>query len=158
MLTVEFHLRMCLVVEVWRGVSLVALFAMRDTWDWSLGWDDPLEKEMAIHSSILAWRIPWTEQPGGLQSTRSQGVGHDWATFTNDFKIQWSIFIIIKIFEKHFSIHDSYFTQCNFSVNYIATSTCSSISLFCFDLRKSSSYLNKCGNHLKILSFKSLVT
>ena len=45
-----------------------------------LCWEDPLEKEMATHSSILAWRIPWTEEPGGLQSTRSQRVGHDWAT------------------------------------------------------------------------------
>ena len=40
---------------------------MLETRDWSLGWEDPLEKEMAIHSSILAWRIPWTEEPGGLQ-------------------------------------------------------------------------------------------
>ena len=40
----------------------------------------PLEKEMATHSSILAWRIPWMEEPGGLQFTGSQGVGHDWAT------------------------------------------------------------------------------
>ena len=43
----------------------------------SLGWEDPLEKEMATHSSILAWRIPWTEEPGGLQSMGSQRVGHD---------------------------------------------------------------------------------
>ena len=43
----------------------------------SLGWVEPLEKEMATHSSILAWRIPWTEEPGGLQSTGSQRVGHD---------------------------------------------------------------------------------
>ena len=43
----------------------------------SLGREDPLEKEMATHSSILAWRIPWTEQPGGLQSTGSQGVRQD---------------------------------------------------------------------------------
>ena len=42
-----------------------------------LGWEDPLEKEMATHSSSLAWRIPWTEEPGGLQSTGSQTVGHD---------------------------------------------------------------------------------
>ena len=41
------------------------------------GWEDPLEKEMATHSSILAWRIPWTEEPGGLQSTGSQRVRHD---------------------------------------------------------------------------------
>ena len=43
----------------------------------SLGWEDPLEEEMATHSSILAWRIPWTEEPGGLQSMGSQRVGHD---------------------------------------------------------------------------------
>ena len=43
----------------------------------SLGWDDPLEKEMATHSSILAWKIPRTEEPGGLQSMGLQRVGHD---------------------------------------------------------------------------------
>ena len=51
--------------------------AMWETWIRSLGWEDPLEEGMAIHSSILAWRIPWTEEPGGLQSTGSQRVGHD---------------------------------------------------------------------------------
>ena len=68
-----------------RWTSLVAqrlkrLPALRETWVQSLGWEDPLEKEMTTHSSILAWRIPWTEEPGGLQSTGSQRVGHDWAT------------------------------------------------------------------------------
>ena len=53
---------------------------MQETWVWSLGWEDPLEKEMATHSSILAWRIPWMEEPGGLQSMVSQRVRHDWAT------------------------------------------------------------------------------
>jgi len=43
----------------------------------SLGWEDPLEKEMATHSSILAWKISWTEEPGGLQFMGSQRVGHD---------------------------------------------------------------------------------
>ena len=65
--------------------SLVAqrlkhLPAMWETWVQSLGWEDTLEKEMATRSSILAWRIPWTEEPGGLQSTRSQRVGQDWVT------------------------------------------------------------------------------
>ena len=46
----------------------------------SLGWEDPLEKGMASHSSILAWRSPWTEEPGGLQSVGSRRVGHNWAT------------------------------------------------------------------------------
>ena len=51
--------------------------AMQETKVLSLGREDTLEKEMATHSSILAWRIPWTEEPGGLQSVRSQRVGHD---------------------------------------------------------------------------------
>ena len=59
--------------------SLVAqrlkhLFTMQETWVQSLGQEDPLEKEISTHSSILAWRIPWTEEPVGLQST---GVRHD---------------------------------------------------------------------------------
>ena len=53
------------------------LLAIRETWVQSLGWEDPLEKGMATHSSILAWRIPWKEEPGRLQSTGSQRVGHD---------------------------------------------------------------------------------
>ena len=53
---------------------------MRETRVRSLDRDDPLEKEMVTHSSILAWRIPWTEEPGGLQSAGSQRVGHNWAT------------------------------------------------------------------------------
>ena len=62
--------------------SLVAqmikhLSAMRETWVQSLDQEDPLEKEMATHSSILAWKIPWMEEPGGLQSTGLQRVGHD---------------------------------------------------------------------------------
>ena len=53
------------------------LRAVQETLFPSLGWEDPLEKEMAIHSSILAWIIPWTEEPGGLQSMGSQRVRHD---------------------------------------------------------------------------------
>ena len=49
--------------------------AMRETWVWFLGWEDPLEKGMAAHSSILTWRIPYTEEPGGLQSMELQRVG-----------------------------------------------------------------------------------
>ena len=53
---------------------------MQETWVWSLGREDPLEKGMATHSSILAWRIPWTEEPVGLQSMESQRDWHNWAT------------------------------------------------------------------------------
>ena len=59
---------------------LKCLPAMWETLVWSLGREGPLEKEMATHSSILAWRIPWMEELDGLQSTGSQRVGHDWAT------------------------------------------------------------------------------
>ena len=62
--------------------SLVAqmvkrLPAVQETRVQSLGWEDPLEKEMATHSSILAWKIPWTEEPGGLQSMKLPRAGHD---------------------------------------------------------------------------------
>ena len=53
---------------------------MRENRVWFLGWEDPLEKEMAIHSSTLAWKIPWTEEPDRLQSMGLQRVGHDWTT------------------------------------------------------------------------------
>ena len=65
--------------------SLVAktvkhLPTMQETWVQSLGWEDPLEKEMANHSRTLAWKTPWTEEPGRLQTMRSQRAGHYWAT------------------------------------------------------------------------------
>ena len=53
------------------------LLTMQQTWVQSLGWEDPLEKEIATPSSILAWRNPWTEELGGLQSMGSQRVGHN---------------------------------------------------------------------------------
>jgi len=67
--------------------SLVAhliknLPAVQETWVSPLGWEDPLEEGVATHSSILAWRIPWTEEPGGLQSFRMQRVGLNGATNT----------------------------------------------------------------------------
>ena len=59
------------------------LSTMQETWVRSLGRKDPLEKEMTIHSSTIAWKIPWTEEPGRLQSMGSQRVGHDWATWSS---------------------------------------------------------------------------
>ena len=64
----------------------------QNTWVQSLGWEDPLEKGMATHSSILAWRILWTEEPGKLQSMGSQRLGHNWAT-------------------KHSTVHSVYLTE-----------------------------------------------
>ena len=64
------------------GASLVAqmvknLPAMQEAQVWSLSWEEPLEKGVTPHSSIVVWRIPWTEEPGGLQSVGSQRIGHD---------------------------------------------------------------------------------
>ena len=64
----------CLVAQMVKRLS-----AMQETRVRCLGWEDPLEKEMAVHSSILAWKIPWTAEPGRLPSMGSQRVGHDWA-------------------------------------------------------------------------------
>ena len=58
------------------------LFQYRRVWVHFLGQEDPLELEMAIHSSILAWKIPWTEEPGGLQSLALQKVGHNTTSWT----------------------------------------------------------------------------
>ena len=55
---------------------------MQETQVWSLDWEDPLEEKMATHSNILVWRIPWTEEPGELQSIRWQRAGHDWSDLT----------------------------------------------------------------------------
>ena len=71
---------------------LKCLPAMRETWVQSLGWEDPLEKEMATHSSVLAWRIPGTGEPGGLLSLGSHRVGHDWSDLVVVMKIMVTSF------------------------------------------------------------------
>ena len=91
--------------------------AMQETWVQSLSQEDPLEKEMATHSSILAWRIPWTEEPGELQSTGSQRVGHDletnqrqlllWvftqtdSTVPKDICLEWKTWGVAKVSDPH---------------------------------------------------------
>ena len=79
------------------GQMVKNLSAVHKTWVWSLGQEDALEKGMATHSSILAWRILWTEEPGGLQSMRTQRVVQDWATNT---------------FTSLFMVHIIYVTPC----------------------------------------------
>jgi len=70
--------------------------AIQETRVWSLGQEDPLEKEVATHSSTLAWRIPWTEEPGGLWSMGSQRVGHDFVTnFHFHFHDPVTVFLIV---------------------------------------------------------------
>ena len=81
-MVIHSEIGFCSLVPLGLGASLVAqklkrLPAMRKTWVQSLGREDPLEKEMATHPSIRAWRIPCTEEPGGPQSTGSQRVRHD---------------------------------------------------------------------------------
>ena len=85
--------------------SLVAqrlkrLPGMQETWVRSLGWEDPLEKKMATHSSTLAWRIPRREEPGRLQSMGSQRVGHDWVTLLTYYllSVQEKYFLIGRVF------------------------------------------------------------
>ena len=63
--------------------------AMRETWVQSLGQEDPLKKAMATHSSTLAWKIPWTAEPGRLQSMGSQRVGHDWVRLFTSLHFWW---------------------------------------------------------------------
>ena len=74
---VSFNLWTSLVAQMVKKKNLPVI---QETWIWSLGQDDPLEKGLATHSSILAWRIPWTEETGGLQSMGSQRVGHNLVT------------------------------------------------------------------------------
>ena len=72
---------------------------------WSLGWEDTLEKEMATHSSTLAWKIPWTEEPGRLQSMGSQRVGLDWVTslsFTSSVWGCWFFHMLTILFSFFF--------------------------------------------------------
>ena len=68
------------------------LLTMQETWVQSLGQEDPLEKEIATHSSTLAWKIPWMEKPGRLQSMGLQRVGHDF-TFTFTLAVACGIFL-----------------------------------------------------------------
>ena len=77
---------------------------------WPLGLEDPLEKKMATHFSILAWKIPWTEEPGGLQSMGSQRVRHDWVTgHTFCFISGWIFFFFFNAAETFFTKHPTYF-------------------------------------------------
>ena len=81
---------------------IVTLPATQKTWVWFLGWEDPLEKGMATHSSILAWRIPWTEEPS--VSIGSQRVGHDEATHTFTFTFHIDLLVFCNL-----ALHPYYF-------------------------------------------------
>ena len=76
----QYYLLVFFLLASLRSQMVKNLPAVQETQVQSLGWEDPLEKEMETHSSILAWEIPWTEEPGGLQSTGSQRVRHNLVT------------------------------------------------------------------------------
>ena len=98
-----------LLANMWPQVeSTTSNTVTQKTWVPSLGWEDPLEKEMATHFSILAWPIPWMEEPGGVQSTGSQRVGHDWTTSLSLSEVSETIlssfhsFYFILLFRSYF--------------------------------------------------------
>ena len=88
--------------------------AMQETWVQSLVWEDPLEKGRATHSSILAWRIPWPEEPGGLQSMGSQRAGHDSTTNTHIFTVSGS-------FKSQYTKNVKIYRNMNNNNNYLAS-------------------------------------
>ena len=100
------------------GLPLVAqrVKRLRTMWETrvqSLGWEDPLEKEMATHSSTLAWKISWTEKPGRLQSMGSQRVGHDWVTSLSLLSCSMAgrsfLFVCFMYSSEYLLISNSYF-------------------------------------------------
>ena len=105
----------CLWVIMSKGFSGVKGFSgkesacqfkkMQEMWVWSLGWEDPLEEEMAIHSSILVWRIPWTEEPGGYSLWRRR-VRYDWAT-----RIRFSLWSSLSLFYLNFFLPTLFKTE-----------------------------------------------
>ena len=100
-----FGLWFCLLRASLLAQRVKCLPALRDTQVRSLVWEDPLEKEMATHSSILAWRIPWTEEPGRLQSMGSQRVRHEWATSLSFFSFSLSLNSYVAMDKWHSNIH-----------------------------------------------------
>ena len=91
---------------------------MRETQVQSLAWEDPLEKEMATHSSILAWRMPWTEEPGRLQSLGLQRVGHDWS----DQHISPQLWFQITVHDTSFTLENLgpfWKHACNLALRYL---------------------------------------
>ena len=95
-LSLDLYFVKCSLCSGW--ISLVAqtvkrLSAKQETRVRSLGWEDLLEKEMAAHSSILAWKIPWTAEPGRLPFMELQRVGHDWATSLSLSFMQWALWL-----------------------------------------------------------------
>ena len=94
-------------------VTLPAMQEPQETWVWSLAWEDPLEEGTATHSSFLVWRIPWTEEPCGLQAMGLQRVGYDWAT--NSFTFFPSLWSLRTKKTRNSSCHQNGFPHWEFS-------------------------------------------
>ena len=117
-------------------VSLVAhwytiCLTVQETQIWSLGWEDPLEKEMTTHYSILAWRIPWTEEPGGLHSMWLQRVRQDWWDNTFPLLLYLTIYYIVWIsclLFSHFVTSWSVIWQVPLSMGFSRQEYCSGLS------------------------------
>ena len=96
---------------------------MQDTWVWSLLWKNPPEKEMATHSSILAWRIPCIEEPGGLQSMGLKRIGHDWVintlTFICSLKQLTSRFVVVQSLNRVWFSVTPWTAACQASLSFI---------------------------------------
>ena len=118
--------------------------AMQETLVWSLGWEDPLEEDMETHSSILAWRIPWAEEPGGLQSIGSQRVGYDWGDWALTH-IEYNLLILtfkasvslcsyilyISLFFISWAVIKVSHQDCNFALYIFKPSVCCVVYIYC---------------------------
>ena len=109
--------------------------AVRETQVWSLGPEDPLEKAMITDSCILAWRILWTEEPGGLQSMGSQRVGHNWATntFTAVLALQYPVGGECKIWQAFWG---TYLLKLRCHIVWLTSSTVRNVSYVFFPKEK----------------------
>ena len=99
--------------------NLPAIQELQETWVRSLGQEDPLDKEMATHSGILAWRIPWTEEPGWLQSMGLQRVGHDLAPEQNKGQKLPGFPAVWHICPSNFTMFKRYFNKSSFKSNKV---------------------------------------
>ena len=116
----------------------------------SLSWEDLLEKEMAIHSSTLAWKIPWMEERGRLQSMGSQRVGHDWATSISVIKCRWHMWDLTQVGNEDISKHHVHVAQA--SMTYIPAPLASLPQLILYCLLSSSLSLAECERE-KVASY-----
>ena len=142
-----------LVISSYSQVALLVknLPAMQESLEmqvWFLDWEDLLEEEMATHSSILAWRIPWTEEPGWLQSMGSHGVGHDWSDWANHTQIyevrvsvleELQVFILnhVKIIvNKTFQWFEAFHIKVHLNQTWVAFATDVNVFLLAHSQRK----------------------